>query len=77
MSHDIIESRPTEMAALFVFHQEVDPDLVDYEAKYQMNVDDSEKICCSLPSLLQDLCLLVVINELDSYTTELPAALPN
>lgn len=40
--------------------------------------DDSEslEICCPLPFYLQDLCLLVVINELDCYPTELLAALP-
>ena len=31
---------------------------------------------CSLPFFLQDLCLLVVINELDHYPTERLASLP-
>lgn len=62
------------------FRQAVNhPYIADYEAKYQMDVDDDsreEVLCCPLPFLLQDLCLLVVINELDSYPTELLAALP-
>ena len=36
----------------------------------------SAETCCPLPFFLQDLCLLVVINELDCYPTELLAALP-
>ena len=53
-------------------------DLDDLEdIKSQMDVDESAQTCCSLPFFLQDLCLLVVINELDSYPTELLAALPN
>ena len=46
------------------------------EAKSQMDIDDSEEMCCPLPFLLQDLCLLVVVNELDCYPTELLATLP-
>ena len=48
----------------------------DFEAKSQMDVDDRVELCCPLPFFLQDLCLLVVINELDCYPTELLAALP-
>lgn len=36
----------------------------------------SEDPCCSLPFYLQDLCLLVVINDLGSYSTDLLASLP-
>ena len=36
----------------------------------------SPETCCPLPFFLQDLCLLVIINDLDSYPTELLAALP-
>ena len=38
--------------------------------------DGSARNCCPLPFFLQDLCLWVVINELDCYPTELLAALP-
>ena len=41
----------------------------DFEEKFRES-------CCPLPFFLQDLCLLVVINELDSYPTELLATLP-
>ena len=46
----------------------------DAEAKK----DDSEswEICCPLPFYLQDLCLLVIVNELDCYPTELLESLP-
>lgn len=46
----------------------------DTEAKK----DDSEswEVCCPLPFYLQDLCLLVIINELDCYPTELLDSLP-
>ena len=36
----------------------------------------NEDPCCSLPFYLQDLCLLVVINDLGSYPTDLLASLP-
>ena len=51
--------------------------LDDSEAKFQVDVDvDNVQQTCSLPFFLQDLCLLVVIDELDFYPTELLAALP-
>ena len=37
----------------------------------------SEDTCCSLPFYLEDLCLLVIINDLGSYPTELLALLPS
>ena len=40
------------------------------------NDSESFEICCPLPFYLQDLCLLVIINELDCYPTELLASLP-
>ena len=52
-------------------------DFDEFEEKSQMDVEDNAQSCCSLPFFLQDLCLLVVINELNSYPTELLAALPN
>ena len=52
-------------------------DLDEFEEKSQMDVEENAQSCCSLPFFLQDLCLLVVINELDSYPTELLAALPS
>ena len=63
---------------LLMFRPADADDLDDLEdMKSQMDVDDNAQTCCSLPFFLQDLCLLVVISELDSYPTELLAALPN
>lgn len=46
------------------------------DAEVKKNDSESLEICCPLPFYLQDLCLLVVVNELDCYPTELLAALP-
>jgi hypothetical protein len=52
-------------------------DLDEFEEEFQMDIEDNAQTCCSaLPFFLQDLCLLVVINELDSYPTKQLAALP-
>ena len=64
------------MAAFYGLLRPAINDDYEYEAKSQMDVDDSVQTCCSLPFFLQDLCLLVVINELDYYPTELLASLP-
>ena len=46
------------------------------DAETKKNDSESFETCCPLPFHLQDLCLLVVINELDCYPTELLASLP-
>ena len=38
--------------------------------------EDCWKVCCPLPFSLQDLCLLVVLNDLDWYQVKLLASLP-
>ena len=69
-------SLPRSFARPAVFRL-ADDDFEDYEVKSQMDVEENAQTCCSLPFFLQDLCLLVIINELDTYPTELLAALPN
>ena len=50
---------------------------VNTDTETKKNHDsESLEICCPLPFYLQDLCLLVIINELDCYPTELLASLP-
>ena len=48
----------------------------DAHAETKKNDSESFEICCPLPFYLQDLCLLVIINELDCYPTELLTSLP-
>jgi len=38
--------------------------------------EDLSDVCCPLPFSLQDLCLLVVLNDLDWYQVKLLASLP-
>ena len=37
---------------------------------------EEDEACCPLPFMLQDLCLLVVVNDINSYPIELLASLP-
>ena len=39
-------------------------------------LEEEDETCCPLPLLLQDLCLLVVVNDVNSYPVELLSSLP-
>ena len=47
-----------------------------YPQMKKLKSSSEDPSSCSLPFYLQDLCLLVVINDLGSYSTELLASLP-
>ena len=55
----------------------VSPTLAEFLAySRRFSEKEEDEICCPLPLMLQDLCLLVVVNDINSYPIELLASLP-
>jgi len=51
--------------------------LTQLESKFKAQQEDGGDVCCPLPFSLQDLCLLVVISDLDCHQVKLLASLPH